>query len=68
MAAAMTDDHNHVDATIMEAQNIFVQYSMYGGDGPSSLEADTYPIRLFTYFVTNLQSDAIPSTCRIHIL
>jgi hypothetical protein len=52
----------------MEAQNIFVQYSMYGGDGPSSLEADTYPIRLFTYFVTNLQSDAIPSTCRIHIL
>jgi hypothetical protein len=30
MATAVNDDHNHVVAAIMEAQNISVQYSMYG--------------------------------------
>jgi hypothetical protein len=29
MAAAVNDDHNHVVAAIMEAQNISVQYSTY---------------------------------------
>ncbi len=30
MAAVVNDDHNHVVVAIMEAQNIYVQYSTYG--------------------------------------
>jgi hypothetical protein len=31
-----------------------VQYSTYGGDGPSSLQADTYPIRLLTLILSQI--------------